>query len=271
MVSLRELGNSLAFITGGSSGIGLATAKILASKGCRIILAARDPVKLKKGRSKIDGVLDTISLDVSCWKEVEAACQRTIETHGVPNIIINSAGIVHPGTLDNLKLDQIDDMIDIDLKGTMYVCRAFGGKMDSPGHIVNISSMAGVIGLYGYTAYSAAKFGIWGFSEALRMEMNPKGIGVSVIFPPDTQTPQLDFENRTKPQELKEISGTISPIPPEKVAKAILSAIVSGEFMVFPDASSRATYHANRMFGPVVRRYLDGKVRGTSNRNEGGN
>jgi len=270
MVSLRELGNSLAFITGGSSGIGIATASALASKGCRVIIAARDSERLEAAASDIDGVVDKFVMDVSRWNEVEMVSRRVMEEYGAPNIIINSAGIVHPETLSNLMPEQIDNIIDIDLKGTIYVCKAFSDRIEPPGHIVNISSMAGVIGVYGYTAYSSAKFGVWGFSEALRMEMNPRGIGVSVVFPPDTSTPQLEFENRTKPEELKDIGGMIKPITPEKVARAILSAIVSEEFMVFPDASSKATYHANRMFGPVVRKFLDGKVKGRSKRDEGG-
>jgi 3-dehydrosphinganine reductase len=130
--------------------------------------------------------------------------------------------------------------------------------------------MAGVIGVYGYTAYSAAKFGVLGFSEALRMELNPRGIGVSVVFPPDTETPQLEFENRTKPEELKGISGTIKPISAEKVASSILGAIVSDEFMIFPDVSSRAAYHANRLVGPIVRKFLDGKVKRTSRGDDDG-
>jgi 3-dehydrosphinganine reductase len=152
-------------------------------------------------------------------------------------------------------------MLDIDLLGTINVCKAFSKEMKAPGHIVNISSMAGLVGIYGYTGYSAAKFGVWGFSEALRMEMKNKGVGVSVVFPPDTQTPQLEFENRMKPDELKRISGTIKPIRPEKVASAILKAVVSGDFMVFPGTSSKATYHANRLAGPVVRYFMDGKIK----------
>jgi 3-dehydrosphinganine reductase len=270
MVPLRSLGESLALITGGSSGIGLATAKVLSSKGCRIILIARDKEKLQESSSGIDGLIATYNIDVSKWDDVKKTADDIIEKHGSPNILINSAGIVHPGILTDLTQDQIDSIIDIDLKGTINICKAFYDHLIKPGHVVNVSSMAGVIGVYGYTAYSAAKFGVLGFSEALRMELNPRGIGVSVVFPPDTETPQLEFENRTKPEELKGISGTIKPISAEKVASSILGAIVSDEFMIFPDVSSRAAYHANRLVGPIVRKFLDGKVKRTSRGDDDG-
>lgn len=270
MVSLKDLGESLALVTGGSSGIGLATARSLAARGCRIILLGRDQEKLEKAASGIDGVIGTYVTDVSDKEAVSEVSRRILEEHGVPNIIINSAGIVHPGPLSELTMEQIDSIIDIDLKGTIYICKTFSPLIKPPGYIVNISSMAGIIGLYGYTAYSAAKFGVRGFSEALRMELNMRGIGVSVVFPPDTDTPQLMGEDLSKPDELKAISKTIRPIQPEKVARAVIGAIISEEFLVFPDAASKATYHANRFAGAIVRKVLDGKVKGTSKEQERG-
>lgn len=261
MVSLKDLGRSLALITGGSSGIGLATARALTSKGCGVILLARDKEKLEKAASGIDGVLGTYVADVSDREAVSRVSKRILGDLGVPNILINSAGIVHPGTLSELTMEQMDPIIDIDLKGTIYVCRTFSPLMEPPGHIVNISSMSGIIGLYGYSAYSAAKFGVRGFSEALRSELKTRGIGVSVVFPPDTDTPQLRGEERYKPEELKALSRTIKPLQPEKVARAVIGAIISGEFLVFPDLSSRAIYYANNIAGPIVRKVIDGRVR----------
>jgi 3-dehydrosphinganine reductase len=261
MVPIGSLGESLSVITGGSSGIGLSTAKLLSSRGSKIILIARDEDKLERAASSIEGVVGTYPLDISDWPSVEDAATGIISEHGSPNILINSAGVVYPGRLEDLDTSLIDQMIDIDLKGTIHICRAFIGLMRVPGHIVNISSMAGVIGIYGYTGYSAAKFGIRGFSEALRMELEPRNIGISIVFPPDTETPQLEFENQMKPPELQRISSTISAIPAERVAKAILKGITDNDFLVFPDISSKAAYHANRLAGPAVRSWMDTKVR----------
>ncbi len=261
MITTRGLSSSTALITGGSSGIGLEIARALSAKGCKVILVARDIEKLKKAASTIDGVIGKYSVDISDVQKVQDLEKKVLSEHGAPNIIINSAGVVYPGKLEHLDISLIDDMIDIDLKGTIYICRYFAGSIKPPGHIVNISSMAGVIGLFGYTGYSAAKFGVWGFSEALRMEMNQKGIGVSVVFPPDTDTPQLEFENRQKPDELRNISSTISPIHPEMVARAVVKGIVEDRFMVFPDMTSKAAYHTNRIAGPAFRAWMNRKAR----------
>lgn len=269
MVPVRSLGESLSIITGGSSGIGLSTAELLASRGSKVIIMGRDPRKLENAASSIEGVVDIHSLDVSNWTAVKRAAEEMIHDHGPPDIVVNSAGVVYPGRFEEIDISLIDQMIDIDLKGTINVCKSFIGSMTGPGHIVNVSSMAGIIGLYGYTGYSAAKFGIRGFSEALRMELEPKNIGVSVVFPPDTETPQLEFENTMKPSELERISGTIAPITPERVAKAILKGITSDHFLVFPDISSKAAYHANRLAGQAVRSWMDTRVRNAPR--EGGN
>jgi len=270
MVPLRSLGESLSIITGGSSGIGLSTAELLASRGSKVIIIGRDAGKLENTASSIEGVVDTHSLDVSDWAAVKRAADKIIHDHGPPDIIVNSAGVVYPGRFEEIDISLIDAMIDIDLKGTINVCKSFIVSMTGPGHIVNVSSMAGIMGLYGYTGYSAAKFGIRGFSEALRMELEQKNIGVSVVFPPDTETPQLEFENTRKPSELERISGTISPISPERVAKAILKGITGDSFLIFPDISSKATYHANRLAGPAVRSWMDKRVRKTPWEGENG-
>ncbi|MEA3558938.1 MAG: SDR family oxidoreductase [Candidatus Thermoplasmatota archaeon] len=260
MVKISDLREKKILITGGSSGIGKATAEMMSSKGASVIITARDESKLKRTLKDVKGVVSSYSVDISNWEEVQYLANRIMEEHGKLDIVINSAGIVHPGTLDSLTIDQIESILNIDLLGTINVCKAFQEGLISPGYIINISSVAGFMGIYGYTVYSAAKFGVWGFSQALRMELEPKGIGVGVVFPPDTKTPGLDLENRTKPKELKELSGTIKPISPEKVASSIVRGIKKGDFMIFPDGASRSTYHANRLVGPAVRSWMDTKV-----------
>lgn len=261
MVGLKDLKGKRALITGGSSGIGLSTAAAMLKKGVDVIIAARDREKMQKVMKDHEGVSSFYQMDVSNWKDVTEVKQKISGDLGKIDILVNSAGIVHPGVLKELDHDQVVKMLDIDLLGTINTCKAFLDIIKKPGYIVNVSSVAGFIGIYGYTAYSAAKFGVWGFSQALRMELEPDGIGIGVVFPPDTDTPQLEFENRTKPSELRKIAGTIRPISPEKVADSIIRGIQKGEFMIFPDRSSRSAYHANRLAGPAVRGWMDGKVR----------
>ena len=95
--------------------------------------------------------------------------------------------------------------------------------MKKGSHVINVSSIGGFIGVFGFTAYSASKFGLIGLSEALRGELKPRGIAVSVLCPPDTDTPGMARENKTKPDETHAISGNVKLMSAENVAKALFS------------------------------------------------
>lgn len=260
MKKITDFRDKLILITGGSSGIGLSTARKLIGLGSRVVIFARDEEKLRNASSSLNGSSDHRTVDIRDIKELRFAGDWLIKEHGNPDIIINSAGFVHPGRLEDLTNEHINSMIDINLKGTINVCRTFTPGMKPPSHVVNVSSAAGFIGIYGYSAYSASKFGVDGFSESLRMELKPRGIGVSVIYPPDTKTPQFDYENRYKPPELKRITSTIKPVDPGIVADSIIDGIKRNRFRVYPTFSTGMTHFAVRHFPGVVRWWMDGKV-----------
>jgi 3-dehydrosphinganine reductase len=135
-------------------------------------------------------------------------------------------------------------MMDTNYYATVYVIKAVLPEMIArrSGHIINISSMAGFLGVFGYTAYGASKFAVTGFSESLRAELKPHGIRVSVAFPPDTDTPQLAYENQYKPPETKAISGAAQALSAEKVAQAILHQAARGHYLIFPGSEARLFY-----------------------------
>jgi 3-dehydrosphinganine reductase len=255
-------------ITGGSSGIGLSTARHFSENGSNVVLVARNKNKLETAARSIGGNIDTFSVDISDPKAVIKLHESIENNHGSLDFLINSAGIVYPGRLEDLTFDQLISQINVNLIGTILVTKALLPLITKGGHIVNISSVAGFIGLYGYTGYSASKFGILGFSEALRMELRTREIGVSVVFPPDTDTPQLEFENRIKPEELRSISSRIEAISPDAVARSISKGIKSGDFMIFPDMGSRSTYIASRMAGTIMRSWMDRQIKKSRQGNE---
>ena len=121
-----------------------------------------------------------------------------METSGVPDLVINSAGIARPGEFEGVTLDDFDQMMAINFMGTVNVTHAILPAMlqRKSGHIVNISSLVGFLGMYGYTAYASSKFAIRGFTDSLRAEVKTKGIDLSIVFPTDTDTPQLAEENK---------------------------------------------------------------------------
>ena len=144
----------------------------------------------------------------------------------------------------------------------VYPCRAAVPHMMArgSGHIVNVSSVAGYLGIYGYTGYSSAKFAVMGFSEALHFEMKPEGITVHVVCPPDTDTPALTFERTLRPPETDVIAGNIKPIPAEKVAAAIVRGVDRGKYLIIPDALSAFYFRLKGLLPELFFAIVDGDV-----------
>ena len=253
-------------ITGGSSGIGLAVAQILTANGAHVWLLARQEKELQSAldslRCSDDQRCGTISADVSDWDQVTAAVAQVEQEVGLPDVVINSAGVVHPGYFQELDLDVFKWMMNVNYYGTVYVCKAVAPGMIArgSGHIVNISSMAGLIGAYGYTAYGASKFAVTGFTDALRSEMKPVGIQVSIVFPPDTDTPQLEYENQYKPPETKAISGNAGIKSAEEVADEIVNQVERGRYVIMTGFESKFWYWVSRFLGSNKNLVMDWMV-----------
>jgi 3-dehydrosphinganine reductase len=243
--------NKTVLITGGSSGIGLAAAKQLAASGAHVWLSARrievleaalqEVQDARRDNSQRYGILPADVCDANQAKQMVASLTNA---GGVPDVVINSAGDTQPGYVQELELDVFERLMQVNYFGTVYVSKAVlpGMLQRGSGHILNISSMAGYLGVFGYSAYSASKYAVTGFSEVLRAELKPHGIRVSVAFPPDTETPQLAYEEPFKPAETKAISGNAKALSAEKVAGAILQQAEKGRFLIFPGTDSRLFY-----------------------------
>jgi 3-dehydrosphinganine reductase len=153
--------------------------------------------------------------------------------------------------------------MSVDYFGTVNMVRAFlpHFKLQKHGYIANVSSVVGYMGVFGYAAYAPAKFAVVGFSECLRQELIPYNIGVSVIYPPDTDTPQWHEENKIKPQETRVLSGNIKVMAPEKVAACLLKGISRGAFSIVPGAMNKFTYFMNRHLPGIVWMIVSGDLR----------
>jgi 3-dehydrosphinganine reductase len=250
-------------ITGGSSGIGLAFARRIAGLGAEPVLVARRKDVLDEARSSITAAhpgarVLTIELDVSKENDVSRVMAEHLSSHPA-DVLVNNAGIVLPGRFLELPTSEFHKMMDVNYFGTVHMCKAVLPSMvdRGRGNVLNVSSLAGVIGIYGYTPYAASKFALVGFSQALRAEMWPHGVKVGVCLPPDTDTPQLAFENQYKPAETRAIAGTVKTLSPDAVAEAMIDGIASGRFEIFPDIASRASAFAQGFVPSVVRWVCD--------------
>jgi 3-dehydrosphinganine reductase len=240
-----------ALISGGSSGIGFALARALALHGANVWLLARDCERLNsaleairsevKGVSRLGGVLPC---DVSDLDQVDRAMSQIIQEVGTPDILINSAGITHPGYVQDIDMEIFRNLMEVNYFGTVYLTKALlpGMIQRGSGYIVNISSMAGYVGAFGYTAYCASKFAVTGFTDALRSELKPRGIKVFIVYPPDTDTPQLAYENQFKPPETRSFSNYQSAKSAESVAAEIIHGMQGGKYVILPGLDNKFWY-----------------------------
>ncbi|MEW6264570.1 MAG: SDR family oxidoreductase [Thermodesulfobacteriota bacterium] len=269
-MALKEFQGRTAYITGGSSGIGLAAAELLANEGAHVLIMARNEDRLRQSLAQVKGSARSSdqrfgfkSLDVSVREQVERAAAEAAAEFGPPDLLINCAGRAIPRRFEDIGLDQFDRTMKINLYGIWHLVSALLPVMKTKGrgHIVNVSSVAGLIGVFGYTDYCASKFAIIGFSEALRAEVKPYGLGVSVLCPPDTDTPGLIEENKTKPEETKAISGAVKLMSAQDVARAMLSGVKKDKFLILPSLDARLSNLVKRLLPGVLNWYMDLQVR----------
>jgi 3-dehydrosphinganine reductase len=157
-------------------------------------------------------------------------------------------------------------LTEINYLGLVYVTKAFLPAMmqRQSGCIVNISSMAGYIGAFGYTAYSGSKFALTGFSEVLRAEMKLHGIQVSIAFPPETDTPMLVYEAPLMPPETKALGEGSGRMSAGVVAKAILKGMERQQFRILPGGEAKLYYRISSMFNEALNWYTDLLAAGAS-------
>jgi len=254
-----------AIITGGSSGIGLAIAKCLANTGWQITLIARNTERLNQATLSLnipDERIQHFTADVTDQNTLNQSITQSIESFGAPELLVTSAGIAHPGHFQELESNVFQEAMAINYFGTLYAIQAVAPTMRKArkGHIVMISSGAALIGVYGYSAYCPSKFAVRGLAEVLRAEFKPDDVNVSIVYPPDTQTPQLEQENKTKPKETFAISGNAKTWQADNVAKIIMKGIEKNQFSITPGLEMTALERLGSLINPLLRRYFDSLV-----------
>jgi 3-dehydrosphinganine reductase len=265
-----DIRKKVALVTGGSSGIGLATAKLLASNGAHVWLVARDRARLDAALTEVNAVREStmqccgvLSADVSDLRQATAVVHQIAAVAGAPDIVINSAGIVFPGYVEELDPTAFRRQIEVNYLGAVYVTQAALPAMleRRAGAIVNVCSAAGFLGTFGYSAYGASKYALRGYSEVLRAELKPRGIHVSVVFPPDTSTPQLVYDKATRPPEIDIMLGQkVSVKSPEFVARAILDGMAHRRYIITPGLDTTFLYWLCGVVGPLQYQIMDGLV-----------
>jgi len=253
-------------ITGGSSGIGLAVARRLAASGMNVSILARNIDRLAAAKAEIDGCrrhsaqeVLALPVDVSDRARVDDAMSRAVAALGSPCLLVACAGIGITETFLSTPADYFAHCMAVNYLGSVNCVRALVPAMSGVGggHVVLISSGAGLIGIYGLTAYSASKFALRGFGEALRAELKPLGIRVSIVYPPDTETPGFTEDERNKLGQTRKLTGSGPMLTANVVARAIISGIRAGRFAITPGAQMTLLRWLRGPFDPILTWYLD--------------
>lgn len=261
-------------VTGGSSGIGRAFVRSVVSRGAAVSVLALDDRYLAETASELTttGARHVVlATDVADAGSVAAAVARATTALGPCDVLLTCAGIAHPGYFE-----QLDDVVfrrtmEIDYFGTLYAVRAVVPAMleRRRGSVVGISSTAGLVGVFGYSAYSPPKFAVRGLLEVLRVELSPRGIHVGCVCPPDTDTPQLAYENQYKPAETFAISGAIKPFTPERVAGSIVAGMERGRFLITPDWQGQVVARTTGLAREAWFAYFAARVRASRRERRG--
>ena len=271
---MNDLFDKNVFLTGGSSGIGLSTAKLLAAEGASVIIFARTQDTLEAALTKVEGERVTAAqrfacrqLDVTEHASVTTVMTEAVRSFGVPDILINCAGRALPHYFEDISFAQFDETMKTNLYGAWSAISVLVPDMKAKGGtIVNVSSLAGFVGVFGLTDYCASKFALVGLSEALRQELRRYRIMVSVLCPPDTDTPGLANENIFKPAETKAVSGAAKLMHPDDVAAELVKGIRRGSFMIVPGTEGRLALtmkrHLPRVVDLIMRRAIGNAQKG---------
>lgn len=220
-----------AAITGAGSGIGRATALHLAGRGWHLALSDIHSEGLEETARlarDLGSSAQVHLLDVRDPEALQGWATALEDGAGGADLLVNNAGVTVYGTLGSMSRDDVDWVIDVNLRGVVHGCRAFAPQLAARrGHIVNIASSAGLLGMPMQTTYSASKFAVRGFSAALRSELAALGVGVTAILPGVMATPLLTRARSQHTATLSQMAEWMERFgaSPDRVARAVERAV----------------------------------------------
>jgi NAD(P)-dependent dehydrogenase (short-subunit alcohol dehydrogenase family) len=264
-------------ITGAASGIGRATACAAARDGAEVLLTDIDAPGLAATESEIRAAGGSVGIahpaDLTDLEAVRTLARLTHEQGGSVDVVMNVAGIAVWGTVDRLEPQHWRSAIDVNLMGPIHVIESFVPAMIAAGrggHLVNVSSAAGLVGLPWHAAYSAGKFGLRGVSEVLRFDLRQHRIGVSLVCPGGVDTPLTETVKIAGVDQTGERFRRLQAhfrrraVSPEQAAAAILAGVRRNRYLVYTSRDIQALHLVQRLCPPLyvaIMRFMNAAMR----------
>ncbi len=264
---MKEFNNKVAVVTGAGSGIGRALAQALAARGCRLALSDVNETGLRETAANCGSAeVRTYTLDVADRDAIYAHAEQVANNFGQVNLVINNAGVALSASVREMTDDDFRWIMDIDFWGVAHGTRAFLPHLiaSGDGHVVNISSVFGLIGVPKQSAYNSAKFAVRGFTEALRQEMKLEcqPVAVSCVHPGGIRTNIANSARMGKSENAdaqRKGFDKLAITTPEKAAGIILRGILKDQSRILVGPDAWGIDAINRLLGaayqPLVERF----------------
>jgi NAD(P)-dependent dehydrogenase (short-subunit alcohol dehydrogenase family) len=255
--TMRDIKDAVAVVTGAASGIGRALAIDLAKLGTKLALADVNSAGLEETRGMLGkAVARTYTVDVAKAAAVEDFARAVERDFGRAQLLVNNAGVALMGTLAEVSLEDMAWLMGINFWGVVHGCKFFLPLLqrEKDAHIVNLSSIFGLIGPPGQTAYAASKFAVRGFSESLREELRETGVKVTSVHPAGIATPIAQAARAGRGvttaarQEAEEYFKKVAVIPPEEASSVVIKGILGNKNRVLIGADAYRIDRMQRLF-----------------------
>lgn len=258
---MQKFNDEVAVITGAGSGIGQALALSLARQGCHIALADVNADGLEATRSRLEGTAVRVSLhevDVARREGLQQLAEAVVATHGRVSLLFNNAGVACAGSAQDTSEQDFHWLMNINFWGVINGCQVFLPllRQQPRAHIINLSSVFGLIAMPTQAAYNASKFAVRGYSEALQQELRNSNVGVSVVCPGGVKT-AIAANSRVDAVLAQKLGGTeglvkrfnsMARTTPEQAAEIILEGVRKGRKRILVGADARAIHWIVRLF-----------------------
>ena len=261
----KPLKDKTVILCGGSKGIGRETALQIVQLGGSVCVIAREAGPLAAAVSELkelarDGsqFVEGMTCDTTDMEQLQPLLTGFVDRHGVPDYLINMVGYAYPQYVEALTLADHRKCMEVNYFGQLIPILILlpHFKAARKGHIANVSSMLGFFGIMGYASYAPTKFAIVGLTEVLRHELKPYNISFSVLYPPDTETPGFEIENRSKPGECAMMSESVKALSARRVAEVFVAGLLKKKYAILPGEAG-LVWRLNRHLPWLVRWITD--------------